>query len=247
MRDPADRFWAVLPAGGSGARMGASLPKQYLSIGAATMLERSSLALLAADWIERVVVVIAPDDDRAQRLLGSWARVELLARGGATRRDSVLAGLHRLRAALGAAPRDWVLVHDAARPGVTVAALERLRDTVVRSDTGGLLALPVADTVKRARRERLPACDGAASDGEPADIADATLDRTGLWLAQTPQMFRLGDLIDALERHPQVTDEASAIEALGRPVLLIEGDRANFKVTTPDDLELMRRLLEDGR
>lgn len=234
MLDDRERYWAVVPAGGTGSRLGAQVPKQYLLLGAQTMIERSVAALSCADWIEQVVVVAAPGDPQAARLFVGHARVQVLARGGATRRDSVLAGVSFLLDSVGALPNDWVLVHDAARPAVSLVALERLKTTLASGGGGGLLALPVADTVKRAD----PA--GAASTG--ARVA-ATVDRHGLWLAQTPQMFRLGALAQALARFPEVTDEASAMEAAGEPVRLVEGDRMNFKVTTPDDLDLMRRLL----
>lgn len=229
MSGPAARFFAVIPAAGAGTRLGAAQPKQYLALGGRSMLRWSVDALLAAPWIERVMVVVAPDDRRAAVLLEGLVRVEVLDAGGAARRDSVLAGLHALAAA-GARDDDWVLVHDAARPGLALQLLERLRDSLGESAVGGLLALPVSDTVKR-----------AADDGR--SVA-ATVERERLWLAQTPQMFRLGLLLDALAVYPGVTDEAAAIECAGHAPLLVEGARANFKVTTAEDLELMRALLE---
>ncbi len=221
------RHVALIPAAGIGARVGAPLPKQYLSLGARTMLEWSVDALCATPWIERVLVVVAPDDRRAAMLLHARARVEVLAGGGATRRDTVLAGLQAL--ARGHDARDWVLVHDAARPAIEAAALERLRDAVAASPVGGLLALPVGDTVKR-------------TAGDPRSVA-STLDREGLWAAQTPQMFRLGLLLGALAAHADVTDEASAIERAGHAPLLVEGTRSNFKVTSAEDVAMMRVLL----
>ena len=183
-------------------------------------------------WIDRVLVVVAPGDAHAAPACSALAarsggRLRIAEVGGATRRDSVLAGLETLAAA-GAAAHDWVLVHDAARPGLGAAALERLRASLSAHPVGGLLALPVADTVKRA--------------DERGEVA-GTVAREGLWLAQTPQMFRLGVLREALARHPEVTDEAGAIEAEGLPALLVEGERRNFKVTTADDLALMAALL----
>ncbi len=236
MLDDRERYWAVVPAGGTGSRLGAQVPKQYLLLGGQTMIERSVAALSCARWIEQVVVVAAPGDPQAARLFAGQTRVHVLARGGATRRDSVLAGVNYLLGSISARLNDWVLVHDAARPAVSPAALERLKTTVAGCSGGGLLALPVADTVKRAHPE-VPAI--------PGERVAATVDRQGLWLAQTPQMFRLGALARALARFPEVTDEASAMEAAGEPVRLVEGDRMNFKVTTPDDLDLMRRLLGD--
>lgn len=219
----------MIPAAGTGTRLGAARPKQYLALGGRPMLRWSVDALLAAAWIERVVVVVAPDDRCAAGLLAGLARVEVLGAGGAARRDSVLAGLRTL-AGSGAHRDDWVLVHDAARPALTLPLLERLRGRLAESTVGGLLALPVSDTVKRA-------------GGDGRSVA-ATVERERLWLAQTPQMFRLGLLLDALAAHPLVTDEAAAVECAGHAPLLVEGARANFKVTTAEDLELMRVLLE---
>ncbi|MCO5101567.1 MAG: 2-C-methyl-D-erythritol 4-phosphate cytidylyltransferase [Burkholderiaceae bacterium] len=221
------RHVALIPAAGTGTRVGATLPKQYLLLGPRTMLEWSVDALCAMPWIERIVVVVAPDDQRAAALLAARPRVEVLAHGGTTRRDTVLAGLHALTGRHEAG--DWVLVHDAARPAVDEAALERLRDAVASSSIGGLLALPVGDTVKRIA-------------GDSHSVA-ATLDRTSLWAAQTPQMFRLGLLLGALAAHADVTDEASAIERAGYAPLLVEGTRANFKVTSAEDVALMRLVL----
>ncbi|MBN9428943.1 MAG: 2-C-methyl-D-erythritol 2,4-cyclodiphosphate synthase [Burkholderiales bacterium] len=240
----APRCFAVVPAGGVGARLGAGEPKQYLSLAGRSMLQWSVQALLAADWIERVLVVVAPGDERAGQLLAGWPRVEVLARGGATRRDTVSAGLAAL-AAGGAAAGDWVLVHDAARPGLERDALERLRAEVADSPVGGLLAVPVGDTVKRCAVAGDAGDDAAASSpSSPARASvAATVPRDHLWLAQTPQMFRLGLLADALRRF-DATDEASAIEQAGHAPRLIEGARDNFKVTTADDLRLMRQLLE---
>lgn len=227
--DPASRYFAVIPAAGAGTRLGAALPKQYLTLAGRPMIRWSVDAMLAAPWIERVLVVVAPDDRRAAPLLGALRGVEVLATGGATRRDSVLAGLGAL-AASGARRDDWVLVHDAARPALDAALLERLRAGLADSAVGGLLAVPVSDTVKRS--------------GADHRTVLATVERDRLWLAQTPQAFRLGLLADALAACPDATDEAAALERAGHAPLLVEGSRANFKVTTADDLELMRWVLE---
>ncbi|MGD9946148.1 MAG: 2-C-methyl-D-erythritol 4-phosphate cytidylyltransferase [Burkholderiaceae bacterium] len=225
------RCFAIVPAGGVGARVGVATPKQYLSLAGRSMLQWSVQALLAADWIERIVVVVAPGDDRAAPLLAGLPRVVLSAQGGATRRDTVRAGLAALAQAGEVDPSDWVLVHDAARPGLDGTLLQRLRAGVAHSAVGGLLALPVGDTVKR--------CVAGAATPRVA----GTVPRDQLWLAQTPQMFRFGLLDDALLRF-DATDEASAVEQAGHAPLLIEGGRGNFKVTTADDLRWMRLLLE---
>ncbi|HWS75167.1 MAG TPA: 2-C-methyl-D-erythritol 4-phosphate cytidylyltransferase [Quisquiliibacterium sp.] len=231
------RFFAVVPAAGVGARLGAALPKQYLEISGVTLLAWSLRPLLQASWIEHVLVVVAPGDERAgpactALAAAHGARLGIARVGGATRRDSVLAGLLELARSRRCGDDDWVLVHDAARPGLGAAALERLRDRLMAHPVGGLLSLPVADTVKR-----------ADARGEVA----ATIAREGLWLAQTPQMFRFGALREALQRHPEVTDEAAAMEAEGAQVLLVEGERRNFKVTTAEDLELMAAMLSGGQ
>lgn len=223
----APRHVALIPAAGAGTRVGASLPKQYLVLGARTMLEWSVDALLAVPWIERVLVVVARDDRRAAALLAGRRRVDVLHEGGSTRRDTVLAGLDALAREVDAP--DWVLVHDAARPALDAASLERLRQVLAASPVGGLLALPMGDTVKQAAPDRRAVA--------------ATLDRTRLWAAQTPQMFRFGLLREALAAHADVTDEASAIERAGHAPLLVEGARSNFKVTAAEDVELMRLVL----
>lgn len=222
------RHFALVPAAGTGSRVGADLPKQYLTLDARTILAHSVATLARADWIDSVTVVVSPGDTLASVLLRDEPKARVAPVGGASRRDSVLAGLR----AMSADPDDWVLVHDAARPGLSVDDLERLRATLAHDPVGGLLALPVADTVKAQR----------ADGGPPARVA-RTVPRAGLWLAQTPQMFRHGPLLAALLAHAEVTDEASAIEADGGVPVLVPGSLANFKVTTAADLALMRRLV----
>jgi 2-C-methyl-D-erythritol 4-phosphate cytidylyltransferase/2-C-methyl-D-erythritol 2,4-cyclodiphosphate synthase len=231
LAEPLPRHFAVVPAAGTGSRVGADRPKQYLDLAGRTVLECSVAALLACPWIRRVRVVVAPGDAIASTLPGlADPRVVVDPSGGATRRTSVLGGLHALERADGARPDDWVWVHDAARPGVGRDALERLRAALEGEAIGALLALPVADTTKRAHAGRCV----------------ATVPRDGLWLAQTPQAFRHGPLLSALERHPEVTDEASAIEASGFAALLVPGERSNLKVTTMDDLRAMREHFGEG-
>lgn len=221
----APRHFAIVPAAGVGSRLGRSIPKQYLTIAGRSLLQWAVAPLVRAPWIDRIVIVVAPDDPVARRQFEGSERVEIAGVGGATRRDSVLAGL----AVLGrAAPEDWVLVHDAARPGLDDGTLARLRDAVWGDAVGGLLALPIADTVKR--------------EGGDVRVAQ-TVDRAGLWAAQTPQMFRYAALAAALERHADVTDESSALEADGLRPLLVEGSRGNFKVTTEEDFALMTNQL----
>ncbi len=233
---------AVIPAGGVGSRMATDRPKQYLPlVGRKTMLEISARSLLEEGWIRKVVIVVAPDDpffkSVSKVLISSYGeRVMFVAKGGATRRDTVVAGLLYLASSVSKKDRSWVLVHDAARPGLDVASLTRLRDAVLADPkkAGGLLALPLTDTVKR-----------LASRGQGSVPRSAeTLDRNMLWAAQTPQLFLLAKLTAALQRFSEVTDEASAIEQGGVKPLLVPGSSQNFKVTTLDDLILMRGLLK---
>ncbi len=223
-----DRYFGLIPAGGTGNRFGAGLPKQYTPIHGPTMLEHSLRAMLAAPELETVFVVLAPGD--AEFRSHDWSaygdRVTPVWCGGPTRRDSVLNGL--VAAASMVEPDDWILVHDAARPCLAAEDLRRLILQVSTDPVGGILAVPVADTLKRADTD--------------SRIA-ATQPRDGLWQAQTPQMFRYAVLLEALHRAAQVTDEASAIEATGAKPLLVEGSAMNFKVTYPADLGLAALIL----
>lgn len=223
--------WAVLPAAGTSSRMGGELPKQYLEIAGATLLEHSLHALLSCEKLAGVVVPVHPQDGRVAELsIFQDSRVHTVA-GAEHRSGSVLAGLVALMSM--AAVRDWVLVHDAARPCLQPNAVQRLVAAVVASDTGGILAEPMLDTVKQASNDLRVL---------------RTLDRASLWRAQTPQMFRLDELhlalVKAQEQGLAVTDEASAMEAAGYPVQLIAGSSANLKVTVPADLPLAEWYLE---
>ncbi len=221
-------YVALIPAAGAGARMGAAAPKQYLPLAGRPMLYHS-IKCMAVPPVETVFVVLAPDDTTfAQFDWGEFGgRLEPLYCGGATRRDSVHNGLIAAMAAVDA--DDWVLVHDAARPCLPRADLARLIDTLKDDEVGGLLALPAADTVKRAT---------------PDARVTATEDRSQLWLAQTPQMFRAGLLAQALHTaHGEVTDEASAVEQMGLKPRLVAGSRLNLKVTYPEDVLIAEGIL----
>lgn len=224
------RYFALIPAAGVGARMGADRPKQYLPLAGKPMLRHALDTFAAAPAIAHTLVVVSPDDPYIEEALAGEPyperRVEVLYRGGATRRETVLNGLVALRPR--ATDEDWVLVHDAARPGLTAAMIARLIAALDGDPVGGLLALPVADTLKRAAGQR----------------AAATVAREGLWAAQTPQMFRYGLLRRALELTVDVTDEAGAVEALGLQPRLVEGSARNFKVTLPHDVELAEHYLK---
>ncbi len=231
---------ALIPAAGIGARAGGALPKQYRLVAGAPMLLHVLRAFAAVPAIDRIVVVVAPDDERFAALgvdASIAARLVVVRDGGATRDASVANGLAALAGTV--ADDDWILVHDAARCGITPDVVDGLIDTLVDDPVGGLLAVRLDDTVKRE-------ADGAAAAARPT--VAATVDRRGLWRAQTPQMFRYRLLSDALARARDagfaVTDEASAIEAAGLMARLVPGVATNFKVTTADDLAMMDLLLE---
>ena len=223
----AERFWAIIPAAGIGSRFAQgsdySGPKQYARILEKTLLEHAANALLAHPDLAGLMIALHPDDQTAKKLpLSQDARVHFCV-GGNERADSVLAALNALHDL--ASDDDWVLVHDAARPGLTTAALSRLLDA--RSDSeAAILALPAVDTLKRGRN----------------GVVVETLDRSQVWQAQTPQQARIGvlknALNDALTHSAQITDEASALERSGIQVQLVTGERANFKVTYFDELAL---------
>lgn len=222
---PSIKCWGVIPAAGTGLRMASDIPKQYLPLAGATVLEHSLAALLDSDLIESVVVALSADDEHAAALHSLQDTRVLRVEGGRQRSDSVLAGLKALERL--ASPGDWVLVHDAARPCVSPQDISSLVRAVIDAGVGGILAAPVVDTVKR-------------SGGD--NRVQETLPRERLWCAQTPQMFRLGSLRDALENAKlngfEVTDEASAMELAGEGVQLISGACSNLKITLPQDLAL---------
>ena len=222
-------FWAVVPAAGVGARMAADRPKQYLQLGGRTILEHSLNCFLDHPSVKGVVVSLAADDPFWPDLpCASDSRIQR-ANGGRERADSVLNALLLLHAQ-GAADSDWVLVHDAARPNLARSDLDRLLLELADDPVGGLLAVPARDTLKRAD------ANGRVS---------TTVDRSTIWQAYTPQMFRLGSLhralADALVADVAITDEASAIEWSGQAPRLIEGRSDNIKVTRPEDLEWLRQ------
>ncbi len=231
------RHFALIPAAGSGSRMRGVLPKQYLPLADLPMLRHVLDTFASAPAILQTFVVVSPDDNLITPLLAQAphlrGRVTLLRCGGATRQQTVCNALQAMQdnATLAIDGPDWILVHDAARPGLNAVLLDKLMTTVDNDPVGGLLALPVADTLKR------------CAEGRVAQ----TLARDGLWAAQTPQMFRFALLLRALHHAADatdVTDEASAIEALGLQPMLVEGSSRNFKVTLPDDVALATALLK---
>ena len=223
------KCYVLIPAAGVGQRAGTPMPKQYATLHGEVIVARTLAALGAVRGIEALLVVISPDDDQFEAHVPHFAGAgRRLARcGGSTRAESVLAGLHALRER-GARTNDWVLVHDAARCLVQPVWVERLLRACQDDAVGGLLALPLADTLKAAHQGR----------------SVTTIDRSDKWIAQTPQMFRIGMLIDALSAAgSSVTDEASAMEAAGHAPLLVQGDPRNLKITWPQDFELASDIL----
>jgi 2-C-methyl-D-erythritol 4-phosphate cytidylyltransferase len=230
MPGPELKMWVIVPAAGSARRMGAGVPKQYLPLVGRTVIEWSLAPFLERERAGAIVVVLAEGDTRWPQIsLARHARI-VTAIGGAERMDSVLAGMKALEAR--AAASDWVLVHDAARPCLASADLDRLLSELGNDEVGGLLAAPVVDTLKRADAQQR---------------IDQTVPREKLWRALTPQMFRFEllrrALQSAVENRVAVTDEAQAVEALGLRPKLVAGDADNVKITLPEDLPRAERIL----
>lgn len=227
------KFHVLIPAAGTGSRMRAECPKQYLPLLGKPLIHHILALFAAAQRIHSVHVVISPDDHFwAQHAIDFGTKLHIHRHGGATRAATVLNGLEVMAGQVAA--DDWVLVHDAARPGLSHAMLERLLDSLEDDEVGGLLAIPLADTLKRA---------------DVAQRVAKTEPRDGLWQAQTPQMFRYGLLKQALQHAGAApTDEAQAVEALGFSPRLVPGGLRNLKITYPQDLQLAEAiLLADAR
>ncbi len=231
----APRYFLVLPAAGSGQRMQSSLPKQYHTIGGVTLLQLTLERVAADPLFTKVVIALAADDDRWIEIKGRLSpglKDKLVTvTGGEERFQSVANALAAIADV--AAADDWVLVHDVVRPCVRSSDIKNLVESLASSTSGGLLAVPVRDTLK---------------EGSNDLNVVRTLDRKMLWLAATPQMFRYGVLAQALRSVANngwhITDEASAVEALGLPVTLVEGRADNIKVTYPEDLEFVAAILQ---
>jgi len=227
------KFYALIPAAGSGSRMGGSIEKQYLPLNSVPMIAHAMMVLAREPRLSKIFVVLSPTDKRWNNYAwqGWEERIEVLRCGGATRAETVLNGLYALSKICAA--DDWVLVHDAARPCLPDEMLGKLLDEVADDPVGGLLAVPVADTLKR-----------AVADTASGIRAEATVPRACLLQSQTPQMFRHRKLVEALHAAgSDMTDEASAIEQLGLQPRLVESDSRNLKVTYPQDLELAGLIL----
>lgn len=223
-------YWFIVPAAGAGRRMGVSKPKQYLELQNKTILDHTLSRLLSITNISGIVLALdAQDLHFEQSIFRNHEKIYRVV-GGKDRADSVLAGLCFL--ADKATYDDWVLVHDAARPCVTVESISLLQTTLANDPVGGILATPVADTLKQVNNLAIV----------------QTIDRSILWQAQTPQMFRYGilynSLCNALEKKQAVTDESSAIEMAGLSAKIVQGRTDNIKITHPADLDLAEFILQ---
>ncbi|RZV50489.1 MAG: 2-C-methyl-D-erythritol 4-phosphate cytidylyltransferase [Pseudomonadales bacterium] len=243
--------WAVVPAAGSGSRFasgaginrqGSKGPKQYASLVGKPIILRTLEALSATELISCAVVVLAANDSVFSELSPPEGLPIETALGGASRATSVLAGLSHIADRAG--HNDWVLVHDAARPLISKAIVQNMFKQLREDKVGGILAMPAHDTVKLAGQA------AAKADNQQAlTSVERTLERGRVWLAQTPQMFRYGLLVEALQKAgagagDSVTDEASAMEQAGHVVRLIPGDAQNIKITTRADMQLATALLQ---
>jgi 2-C-methyl-D-erythritol 4-phosphate cytidylyltransferase len=227
------RCFALVPCAGTGSRAGTLAPKQYNPLAGQAVVAHTLAALAQVDRLQATLVVLAPDDDAFEDFAPGFTgdRAWVARVGGASRAESVANGLAELRAR-GAQSHDWVLVHDAARCLIRPEWVNRLLDACIDDEVGGLLALPLADTLKQSHPD------------PTGDRVTATVDRSAKWAAQTPQMFRLGLLQPALRTAgAAVTDEASAVEAAGHSPKLVRGEFENFKLTWPADFALAARLL----
>lgn len=236
MTESLKQFWAVIPAAGAGKRMAADRPKQYLPLQDKTVIEYSLNRLLDHSLIVGAVVALDKDDAYWSELSFKHDKPVLRVDGGSERCDSVLKALQGLSAHLKneALSDVWVLVHDAARPCVRADDLTRLIESASHDDNGGLLAVPVRDTMKRQQDN---------------NRIQTTVDRNGLWHGLTPQMFKLSLLEEALqsakEKGLHVTDDASAMELAGYAPLLVEGHEDNIKITRPFDLQLANLYMQN--
>ena len=223
------KFWAVVPAAGVGKRMNADRPKQYLQLNDKTVIEHTLMRLLSANVFTAVAVAISEEDPYWPELAIATHEKVITAAGGKERADSVLSALKAIRTL--ASDDDWVLVHDAARPCITATDIMHLIETLKNDEVGGILALSSHDTLKSVQ----------------GDCILDTLDRSSIWRALTPQMFRYGLLKNALEAaegNPAITDEASALELIGLQPKIVEGRTDNIKITRPEDLALAQFYME---
>ncbi len=222
------KIWAIIPAAGIGSRVGAAMPKQYIRVNGRSVIEHTLDKLAACNVFTKIIVALSADDEYFINLSTVKGHPIQIVEGGAERSDSVLSALEYLKTI--ADENDWVLVHDAARPCVPVDDVMRLIAKLKTHEVGGILGLPVRDTMKR------------VSSNKSSQEIQLTENRENLWHALTPQMFRIGilhkALIECQNKKIVVTDEASAIEQIGLKPVMVEGRSCNIKITQPDDLQL---------
>ena len=222
------KIWAIVPAAGIGSRVGSSIPKQYIRVNGLSIIEHTLKKLAGCKEISKVIVALSKTDEYFINLSTVHAYPIHIVEGGVERSDSVLSGLEYLKTI--AADDDWVLVHDAARPCVLLEDINSLISKLKKHKVGGILGLPVRDTMKR------------VSNSNMQCKIQSTVERENLWHALTPQMFRIGTLYSALveckKNNLVITDEASAIEQVGLKPEMVEGRACNIKITQADDLQL---------
>jgi len=238
------RFHVIIPAAGVGNRMAAAMPKQYLPLNGRATIEHCLQTFFSSSRIASVHVALSAEDDFWSELVQMIESIQvteprfvLHRTGGDSRADTVLNTLIAMRSHV--EETDWILVHDAARPGLSVALLDHLLDSLEHDAVGGLLALPLADTLKQSNA-------GANSESKGLEFrVQKTIPREALWQAQTPQMFRYALLKNALENfNGAPTDEAQAVEALGLQPKLVVGSLRNMKITYPQDIALVEALMQ---
>lgn len=224
------QYHVLIPCAGNGSRMQAVAPKQYLSLNGKPILRHAIDTFETMPIVTKIFIVISAEDTYwSDKLLQGCHKTQVLSCGGDSRAASVHQGLQAMMAQVDG--DDWILVHDAARPGVDAKMVQRLIDAMQPADIGGLLSLPLADTLKRA---------------DASQHVSATIPREGLWQAQTPQMFKVGmlqqALMSSLDRQP--TDEAQAMEWAGHTPKLVLGDLKNLKITYPHDIAVVSALMQ---
>ncbi len=232
-----NKYWAIVPAAGIGRRLGAKTPKQYQKLHGREVLAWTLQILIELDFMEKIILVLHPDD----KYFSSYLEVEfpdvVVVNGGEERQHSVVNGLKYLETF--ASDDDWILVHDAARPCLLSEDLNKLLSHLENDEVGGILASPIKDTLKHSDSS-LPT--------EGSLKITSTLNRNEYWLAATPQLFRFRMLLNALTKAQEAgqiaTDEAAAVEALGLPVKIVEGRSDNIKITSTEDLALAEFLLK---
>ena len=227
-----EHIWGIMPAAGVGSRMESDVPKQYLKLAGRTVIEHSIDLALSVENLQTLTVCLSPDDQFFYSCVSQHPRINTIE-GGLTRADSVLNGLKSLVGF--AQDTDWVIVHDAARPCLPKAILKSFIDRVIADGSGGIMAIQSKDTLKQ-----------SVGYEEHLEV-DSTIDRSKIWQAQTPQMFRFAALKESLERCRaaafEVTDEASALELAGHSVKLYQGSSQNIKITTPEDKDIAEFFL----